>query len=479
MSCETSAPPEVLIGELLSKTCELHGLPALCGALVVSDEIAALGATGVSDLSTGTPATVDHGSRWYSISKPLAALTVLEAARNSSLDLDAPVSSMVPGLAFSSAQSHRHASLRDCLMHRTGLTAGNWAWEGAASDPAELVKLVAHMPCPHPPGEGFHYQNLNFVIIQQALHAVGIDWHSRLLAMLSPLGISPLARTSDFLATQRLTPHGPNGFAPAGVIADTNTDGIAPAGGLCGSIRHLASVAGMMAGRGTWRGERVVPTEVWESATAPVSRMPDPQDREREYCWRSMAGTWTTYRGHRLLTWAGGHRGYTSCVCAIPDLRIGACALGNRSLSPAPEAVCLSLLDQAAGWSPIPWPERMAATKKRLRESAAKRHQARCDEPVSALPLAQEAYVGRFTHPGYGLLVVEADGLGLLLHFRFLTLRLVPRAEGVFTAIGLDDGNEVCWDLTAETPRGEVAAWRLNPDDSKHPVRFTREKMAA
>lgn len=459
---------------LLDRACELHLVPGLAAAVVTGDHIAAIGASGIADLATGEKADPSHISRWYSISKPITALAVLAEASRGRIDLDAPVTRLVPGLAFADPFSHTHASLRDCLLHRTGLLSGNWTWDAASTDPAELLRRLVHQPCPHLLGQGFHYQNQHFVIIREALRLAGIDWSATVSELLAPLGATIITRQADFVSARRFAPHGPNGLTLPERIADPELDGIAAAGGICGDIGSLAAVAGMMAGRGTWKGITAVPRDRWDAATAPVFKNDDGSSSERVNAWAALAGAWTTYRGHRLLAWAGGYRGWTSHVVAVPTLGIGACCLGNRTASAMVEAVCLALIDRAAGLEPIPWVERYAESKKKMRAAGAQRVKERLSRPKAVWPAPPEQLAGTFHHPGYGDLQVIAAGDAATLRYRFVELPLVPRDGGRCSADASIDGGEYCWDLSPVIVAGRATAWRFGPDSSAHPVEFKR-----
>jgi len=453
---------------------DLHAVPAISAATVAGGEAIATCTHGEADISTGLAASSGHRSRWYSISKPLNALLVFRSALDGRLDLDHLATAQVPGLRFASEPSNQNATLRDCLLHRTGLPAGNWVWDGGPSDPAILIERIPHLPCPLPVGEGFHYQNLNSLILERALDAAGISWHESITSLLAPLEIRPVSRTSDFLNGPRLAAHGPNGLEPAIRIPDVETDGIVAGAGLCGTIAELACVAGMMAGRGVWQGKEIVSPKIWEMATAPLDPLPDSPDIERRAVWRSAAGTWCDYRGHPMLTWTGGHRGHASCASAIPSLGIAACALANRSASSAPEALCLTLIDQVAGWEPTDWPGRFANRKKLRIGEDAKRLETALRRSRTGSPLPPESLAGTFSQPGYGPLSIRLESGALRLNFRSVDLPLRFTSDGTAKAAGLFDGALVLWTLRPVTHGTRVEAWEFNPDQAHYPVRFER-----
>ncbi len=461
MTTPTPDPLADLPG-LLAQAGRQLAVPGLLAAATAGDAIVAEAAHGWAEQDR-RPAHTGLVSRWYSISKAVTALVFAQCAAAGRIDLDAPVTGLVPGLGFDDPEAQRQASLRDCLLHRTGLAAGDWTWDGAAT--TDLIGRIRHLPCSVGFRRGFAYQNLHFAIAEAALARAGIPWDRAVADLLAPLGIRPRTSLASLVASGRLLPHGPNGLGPAAPIADVDSSAIASASLLSGTVAELAAVGGMMAGNGTWRGATVLPRDRWDATVAPVVDLGQGSRPEITSCWAALAGRWWTYRGHRLLWWSGGYRGYTAWVAAIPQLGISACALCNRSASPVVEAVVLTLLDRLAGLSHLPWIDRYADSKRRMRAAGAEKLAHRLARARSRRPPPRS---GCFHHPAYGDLRIEAGTDGARLCWRgLLDLPLVPRDDGTWSADGLLDGSEITWDLVWD---GE--AWRFNPDDPHHPLPF-------
>ena len=449
--------------ELLARTSTEHVVPGLAAANVVEGAVAEIVVHGWRDLERRLPLTADTPSRWYSISKPLTGLALAQLVATGKLRWDQPVASLVPGVRFADPVATERATIADCLLHRTGLSSGDWTWFGAPSDPAELLRRLPHVPCRPGFRAGHFYQNLHFTILGEVFKAAGTDWHRAMRDLLEPLGVKPLTRLSEFVAADRVIGYGPNGFAPATREADFDFEGVAPASAVCGSITELAQVARMMA-RG---GEGALPAKAWAEVTQP--RLALGTASYPEWCTPcvALAGRTVVYRGELALQWAGGFRGYTSHLVALPGRKAAACAFSNRTSSPAAEALAWTFLDRAVGWEPAPWLERFIESKRAMRRAGEKRLAARLAEPAAPWPAT--AVDGRFTHPAYGELMVTGDRR---LRFREVELPLVPRADGTVSADGSHDGGEICWMIRPEVAGNKVVAWLFNPDDPSAPCRF-------
>jgi CubicO group peptidase (beta-lactamase class C family) len=157
---------------------------------------------------------------------------------------------------------------------------------------------------------------------------------------------------------------------PAQRAEDFDFEGTAGASAVCGSIVELAQVGRMMALGGTVDGRTIVSPDTWKELTRPVLAQPDPSDKQLRQPCVALAGVRVVYRGEIMLRWAGGFTGYTSHVVALPERRVAACALVNRSASPASDLLAFSMLDRAV-------PARLAAVGPARERTLQRRRQSR------------------------------------------------------------------------------------------------------
>lgn len=459
---------------LLAQVATEQVVPGVAGGVAIAGAPIWCGAHGWRDLEQRLPVTVDTPFRWYSISKPLTALAVQELACRGVVDLDAPVCPLVPGLCFTDPHATALASLRDCLLHRTGLSGGNWTWHGAPPVREELLARIPHLPCRQGLRTGFHYQNLHFSIIDAVLEAQGHDWHGLMQDLLGPLGVHPLTDLAGFQASPRALGYGPLDLSPPRREDDFDFAAAAPASAVCGNVRELTAVAALAARGGTggdWLSQRA-----FAAATTPqhcLAPRPWPELQAPAAC---LAGEWSLYRGEPLLRWAGGFTGWVSHLLALPGRGVAACALANRGSSDAAETLAYALLDRAAGWEPLPWPERYLALKKSNRSRGDQRLREALARTAAPWPIPVGACYGSFHHPAYGGLTVLAGADGPRLRFRLVELPLLAQSDGI-RALGRPVwGGEIFWQLAPEITDGRVVAWHFNPDDPGAPLRFVREQ---
>jgi CubicO group peptidase (beta-lactamase class C family) len=451
---------------LLAEVANSHVVPGVAAAAVVNGELAHASAHGWRDHAQRLPFKVETPSRWYSISKPLTALAIGQLVAAGKLRWDQPVSQLVPGLRFADLVATEQATIADCLLHRTGLPAGNWTWWQAPPDPAELLRRLLYIPCTTGFRTGFQYQNLGFTILGEVFKAAGTDWHQAMHDLLEPLGIKPMTRLAEFVASDRALGYGPNGFAPPVPAGDFDFEGVASASAVCGTILELAKLGCALARD----GQGLLPPSTWADVIRPALDLPNPPWPELSAPTVALAGRTVIYHGELVLQWAGGWRGYVSHLLAIPSRRIAACALANRTGASAAEALALAMLDRAAGWERLPWPKRFLDQKRIFRQQGEARLASRLARPSAPWPAIN--FTGRFVHPGYGELTVTDDRR---MQFRDIEAPLVPRTDGTVSADTTSaDLSEICWDLGPVVEGNKVVAWMFGPDAPDTPCRFDR-----
>lgn len=134
---------------------------------------------------------------WWSFTKPVIATLVLRAAEQQLLDLDAPL----PNWPF---------SLRQLLQHRAGLLDYGplpaYQQAVAATEPpwpaARLLTTAQADQLAYPPGQGWQYSNIGYLLLRQQLERVYDCSLAEIMQqhILTPLGLTArLAQTTaDF-----------------------------------------------------------------------------------------------------------------------------------------------------------------------------------------------------------------------------------------------------------------------------------------
>ncbi|MCZ8519211.1 MULTISPECIES: serine hydrolase domain-containing protein [Paenibacillus] len=127
-----------------------------------------MGASGVSDIRTKTPARADGRFRIGSITKVFTAAVVLQLAAEGKVDLEQPIQTYLPGLL---PEAYPPVRVGQLLNHTSGLPSPKLPEGIKESDlpgihwtPKEVVGLAVNQPMEFEPGTRQHYVNINYFL---------------------------------------------------------------------------------------------------------------------------------------------------------------------------------------------------------------------------------------------------------------------------------------------------------------------------
>jgi len=147
--------------------------------------------------------------------------------------------------------------------------------------------------------------------------------------------------------------------------------------------------------------------------------------------------TWvSSYRGHKWVQHGGGIDGFISQMAWLPNDSIGVIVLTNMSgpANPVPNTVAKRVFDDLLGLPPIDWNARSRKDAERGRMVGDSTRQALESKRVAGTspshPLAD--YAGKYTHPGYGTVEVQAKDGGLSLLYDKFDLAMTHYHYDVF-----------------------------------------------
>ena len=217
---------------------------------------------GLADVERGLPASPDVQYRLGSITKTLTAVGIMQQVRAGRLSLEQPLEAVWPDAP------HGGLRLDQLLSHTSGLQREpvGEVWETLEiPSTQELAANAAQARMVMEPGAGWHYSNLGFALLGQALATVtGKSWEEYVReSILAPLGMvrttwgpeDPVAVGYSVTPYQQL------------VVTEqpVDTGGIAPAAQLWSTAGDLSRWAEFL-GRGN---DRVLPQEVLEMMRTP------------------------------------------------------------------------------------------------------------------------------------------------------------------------------------------------------------------
>src|SRR5262245_33717896 len=182
--------------------------PALAAAVYRDGRLLAIGVCGVRAADSNEPATDDDRFPIGSCSKPMARVVVMRLAQRGVIDLDAPLSRLLKGMAMQ--PEYRDVTLADLMSHRAGIqpyteigpriTPVVFELKGAPREQREAFTAhVLNEKPAAPPRTRFLYSNAGFCILATiAEHAAGKDWEQLVAEVVfTPLSLDTATEGGD------------------------------------------------------------------------------------------------------------------------------------------------------------------------------------------------------------------------------------------------------------------------------------------
>ncbi len=327
-----------------------HDVAGLAVAVVRDEEVVSRG-FGVRDAGTGTPVTPETMFHLASVSKPFVATAIatVATARGAGepvLDLDAPITELVPEFKLADGREGE-VTARRLLSHVSGLPdIEDYGWhDPQLGDDAlsEFAGSISDWRLQSEPGSAFSYSNAGFELLGLLLSRVtGKTFeHAVRDLVLAPLGMqnSTFLR-GDVPAHLAASPHvGLPLSVPEGSYPYTRRH--APSSSLHSNlvemcrwmVAHFEPAEGS---DGQWaRLDPALVEQMWQPVM-PVERPP----------WMDSVGrSWFvgSYRGYRTVSHGGSDPGFGSKLAMVPELRTGVVVLANSNGIPTPDIAAAAL----------------------------------------------------------------------------------------------------------------------------------------
>ena len=423
-------PPDIdgYVAQVM-KTFEVPGI-----ALAIVKDGKALLAKGYGVRRQGSPSPVDPRTQFgiASNTKVFTATALGMLVEEGKVAWDAPVTSYLPGFAMYDPFVTRELTIRDLLVHRSGLGLGAgdllW-WPPSTYDRKEIARRLRFIKPATSFRSAYAYDNVLYLVAGEVIEAVsGMSWEDfisrRILAQIgmtsSDVHHSAAGGPGNVAATHARVDGTVRPIAP---FLSDNTN---PAGGIMSGAEDMAKwvIVQLDSGR-TANGGRLFSTQttrqLWNLVTPITPGVPPPELAALRANFNGYAlglGV-RDYRGKKMLTHTGGLPGYVSRVTMLPELRLGVVVLTNQESGNAFTVLTNRILDFYLGATS---PDYLgiavrgeAAEAARLATAARGRGAARDSTSGPSLPLGR--YAGIYRDPWYGDVAIAIEEGKLVIRF--------------------------------------------------------------
>lgn len=414
---------------------ETFTVPGLAVAIVKDGRVVLAKGYGVRRM--GAPTPVDAGTRFgiASNTKLFTATALALLVEEGKLEWDKPVIDYLPAFAMSDPYVTRELTIRDLLVHRSGLGLGAgdllW-WPPSTYDRKEITRRIRYIPLATSFRGAYAYDNVLYCVAGEVIEAVsGESWEDfvrvRIMNRVGMTGsdvrLSAAAGGDNVAGTHAEVDDTVRPVAP---FLSDNTN---PAGGIMAGAADMAKwmMVQLDSGRvsdGSRLFSPATARELWREVTPmPIGEMPPALANlahlQPRFSGYALGIGVRDYRGKHLLQHTGGLPGYVSKVSMIPELRLGVAVLTNQESGAAFNSIAYRVLDYYLDTRPVDYPgifQRVVQeSRAELRAEERKAVVSRDSASGPSLPFAR--YAGTYRDAWYGDVTVVEEGGNLAIRF--------------------------------------------------------------
>jgi CubicO group peptidase (beta-lactamase class C family) len=422
-------PPD--LDRYITRVLETFQVPGVSVAIVRDGRVLLARGYGVRTL--GDTTRVDARTRFgiASNSKAFTATALGMLVDSGKLEWDAPVVRYLPQFALSDPWVTSQLTVRDLLVHRSGLGLGAgdllW-WPASTYTRKEIMHRLRYVPLETSFRSAYAYDNVLYTVAGEVIETVsGLTWEQFIeQRILQPLGMTnSSSRHSDAAASGNIATTHAMVDGRLQAVKPMTSDNTNPAGGINSGAEDMARwmMAQLDSGRtGTTRlwSERVQ-RNLWTGVTPmgvgrPVGPFAAVTPQFRLY---ALGFDVQDYRGVKIATHTGGLPGYLSEVTFIPSRKVGVAVLTNQESSAAFSSITYRVLDHMLGAGATDWRAVFdSATRAAAAQDGAVRTTASVSRDSASRPSRPlERYAGTFTDAWYGDVRVTHEGGALRMQF--------------------------------------------------------------
>ena len=416
---------EAGIDSLVERVLREFQVPGVSLAVVKDGRTLLAKGYGVKKL--GDPAPVDNRTLFgiASNTKAFTATALGILIEEGKLAWDGRVIDYLPWFQLSDPYVTREMTIRDLLVHRSGLGLGAgdllW-WPPSTYERKEIARRLRYIPLSTSFRSAYAYDNVLYVVAGEIIEAVsGKSWEDFVTErILVPVGMTT-SNVRQTLAEQ------PGNVAATHALVDGTlrvikpmaSDNTNPAGGINSNAGDMAKWMIVQLDSGRLDGgekrlfSRATARELWKVVTPiPFGDVPpELAPAQANFNGYALGFNARDYRGVKILTHTGGLPGYLSRVAMIPSLKAGVSILTNQESGAAFNAIVNSVLDiflDAPVWD---WTGAYATLIHRqdsiMKAGEGERAAARAKGTKPSLPV--ERYAGTYNDPWYGEVTIAIE----------------------------------------------------------------------
>lgn len=425
------------LDQLVARVLTTFDVPGLGLAIVKDGQVVVAKGYGVRKLGDPTPVDGRTAFAIASNTKAFCATALGLLVEEGKVEWDAPVTKYVPWFQMWDPYVTREMTVRDLLVHRSGLGLGAgdllW-WPASTYARKEIARRLRFVPPATSFRSAYAYDNVLYLVAGEVIEAVSGQGFEEFITrrILTPIGMTGArARLSDLKkAANAAAPHAPiDGKVQP--IATFDSDNTNPAGGISAGAEDMAKWMLVQLAKGRLPNEKRLFSERTAreltafvtpiAVTDPPPELPPLRANFRGY---ALGFNVHDYRGRKVVTHTGGLPGYVSKLTLLPELDLGVMVMTNQESGEAFSALTWSIVDRYLDAAPGPaaafdWVDGFARLRQRqqagIADAEKKAATARDTASKPSLPLAK--YAGTYADAWYGDIGIAHENGRLTMTF--------------------------------------------------------------
>ena len=425
-----AAPPG--LDEAAARVMKAFEVPGLSLAIVKDGQVVVAKGYGIRKLGETTPVDAQTLFGIASNTKVFTATALGLLVEEGKIGWDEPVINYLPWFAMYDPYVTRELTVRDLLVHRSGLGLGAGDllfWPPSTYTRKEIVRRLRYIKPATSFRSAYAYDNLLYSVAGEVIEAVsGQTWEDFVSArILAKVGMtwsnvlhSAAAQAGNVAATHAKV----DGVLR--VVKPSTNDNTNPAGGINSCAEDMAKWMLVLLSNGRLAdGSRLFSERTYRELTTLVTPIPNPPPASELLALKSNFNGYALglrvkdYRGLKVITHTGGLAGYVSQVWLVPERNLGITVLTNQESSEAFSALTMIIADFYLQAPKTDWLDAYLKVKARgeARTAEVLKKAAAARDASSKPSLALEKYAGMYNDPWYGDIEVAAEGGKLIMRF--------------------------------------------------------------
>lgn len=405
-------------------------VPGLAVSVVKDGKVVFSKGYGVRKVGESAPVDAHTLLSIGSISKSFTAVALGMLVDEGKLSWDDPVTHYLPYFQLHDPYVTRELTIRDLLVHRSGLpeVSGGILWYGADYSREEVLKRLRYIKPVSSFRSTFAYQNVMYMAAGEVIRAItGKTWDDFIRERIfTPLGMKESnSLYRDLKKSKNLAlPHVRIDGKPV-AITYRDSDALGPAGSIVSNAHDMARYMQLLLAEGNLDGKKLYGEKVARELFTPQMLVPHrpsshPVLKARNTRFSAYGLGWflREYRGRTLVSHTGGMDGMAAVVMLVPEEKLGITVLSHQD-GGIFNAMAFRVLDAFLGAPPIDWAgvvlKFRAEGEQKEKESEAALVAARVQGTKPSLELGR--YAGSYRDRMYGDLSIAQENGRLVLRF--------------------------------------------------------------